>query len=73
MKLLPDWTGSLVVSSALFGLAHLYQGAAGVVVIAVIGVVFGLAFLWVRNLWPLVIAHGLMHVVSFTAMYLGLV
>lgn len=67
------WISALVASSALFGLAHLYQGAAGVLVIGVVGVVFGLAFLWVRNLWPLVIAHGLMHVVSFTAMYLGLV
>ena len=67
------WSSALVASSALFGLAHLYQGAAGVLTIGVIGVVFGLAFLWVRNLWPLVVAHGLMHVISFTALYLGMI
>ena len=59
------WISALVASSALFGVAHLYQGAAGVIVVGVIGVVFGLAFLWVRNLWPLVVAHGLMHLISF--------
>jgi membrane protease YdiL (CAAX protease family) len=67
------WITALLASSALFGLLHIYQGAAGIVLTGAVGLVFGVAFLWLRNVWPLVIAHGLLHVVSFTAMYLGAV
>jgi membrane protease YdiL (CAAX protease family) len=34
--------------------------------------VFGVFFIWKRNLWALIIAHGLMHLLSFTAIYFGL-
>jgi membrane protease YdiL (CAAX protease family) len=64
--------GSVAISSVLFGLVHVYQGLAGVVTTGVIGLVFCLFFVLVkRNLWVLIIAHGLMQLMSFTAMYFG--
>jgi membrane protease YdiL (CAAX protease family) len=64
--------GSVAISSVLFGLVHVYQGLAGVVTTGVIGLVFCVFFVLVkRNLWVLIIAHGLMHLMSFTAMYFG--
>ena len=68
------WTASVIASSLLFGSIHMYQGAAGVVVTGVVGLVFSIAFIALRrNLWILIIAHGLIHLVSFTALYLDLV
>lgn len=47
-------------SSFMFGLAHAYQGPAGVVSAAVSGLVFGAAYLLTgRNLWVSILAHGL--------------
>ncbi|MCC5857692.1 MAG: CPBP family intramembrane metalloprotease [Ectothiorhodospiraceae bacterium] len=60
--------GPVLVSSLLFGLGHAYQGWAGVVQTALIGVVFArLALHWGR-LWPLIIAHGALNTVSLVVM-----
>lgn len=65
------WIISLVCSSIIFGLGHANQGLMGIVKISLIGLVLGTAFLAVRrNLWPLVIAHIIMDVVSFTQFFL---
>jgi len=45
------WLG-LLISSILFGFAHLYQGRKGVVGTSIIGLVFGLIFLASRSLFP---------------------
>ncbi len=63
---------AILVSSALFGLAHLYQGWAGVIAAGAIGSL--LAVLYVgsrRNLWPVILCHGLVDTVALTAIYLG--
>lgn len=50
---------ALLITSALFGLAHLYQGPGGMATTAVWGLLFGGAYCWVRRLWPVAAAHGL--------------
>ena len=55
----------------LFGLGHAYQGATGMLVTATLGLVFGLLYLRLRSLWPLVIAHGLIDSVGMLALFAG--
>jgi membrane protease YdiL (CAAX protease family) len=63
----------LLWSSLLFGLAHWYQGSAGVVSAAISGFVFGTAYLLSsKNLWVAVLAHGLSDSVALLATALGL-
>ncbi len=66
------WWGSVVFSAVLFGILHLYQGPAGVLMTGFTGLLIGAVYiLFKRNLWICVLVHGLMHVMSFTAVYLG--
>lgn len=66
------WAMALAVTSVHFGLIHFYQGTAGIVATGLTGFLFGAAFLvFGRNLWIPILAHGLVHLMSFTAMYLG--
>ena len=66
------WVIALFCSAALFGIAHFYQGPSGMLLTGVIGLLFGVAYLvGRRNLWPLVIAHGLINTVSFVDMFLN--
>ena len=63
---------SLFCSAALFGIVHFYQGPSGMLLSGVIGLLFGVAYLVRRrNLWPLVIAHGLINTVSFVNVFLN--
>jgi len=65
---------AVLVAAFLFGLGHFYyQGLRGLVMTAAIGIAFGAAFLLMkRNLWPIVLVHGLIDTINFTALYLGL-
>ncbi|MDA8019433.1 MAG: CPBP family intramembrane metalloprotease [Thermoanaerobaculia bacterium] len=68
------WGIALALSSVHFGLIHFYQGVSGVVVTGLSGFLYGLAFLICRrNLWVVIVAHAANHVMSFTAMYFGVV
>jgi uncharacterized protein len=53
-------TLALLVSSAIFGFNHLYQGAGGVAGTAILGFLFGLLFLLTGNLLLPIILHGVM-------------
>ncbi len=65
------WTLALVLPAALFGAAHFPQGLAGVIITGAIGLLFGLGYLvGQRNLWPLIIAHGLINTVAVTILFL---
>jgi membrane protease YdiL (CAAX protease family) len=58
--------------AALFALAHAYLGPRGMLSAGALGLAAG--FVWRsggRNLWPLVIAHGLVDTVGITVLYLG--
>ena len=63
---------AVVAQAALFGLAHSYQGATGVVSVFALALVFGSIYLGMRrNLWATIIAHALVDSVSLTAIFLG--
>jgi membrane protease YdiL (CAAX protease family) len=65
-------TGALALQAGLFALGHLYLGPRGVLDAACVGLVSGAAYLANgRDLWPLIIAHGLVDTVGITALYLG--
>ena len=64
---------ALVVQSALFAGGHFYLGPRGMLNAGILGLFAGVAFLWNgRNLWALVIAHGLVDSIGITVLYLGL-
>ena len=66
------WVAAAVVSSIVFGLFHSYQAPIGIIRTGAIGLVFALAYLVVgRNLWPLVLAHGLIDTLDMIGHYLG--
>ena len=44
-------------SSAMFGLAHLYQGRRGLISTFVVGIVFSTVRWWTGSLIPAVVAH----------------
>lgn len=67
------WAAAVLAQAALFGVAHSYQGPAGMLGAAMLGVISGAAtLLWKRNLWPAIIAHGLVDTLGFTLLFLGL-
>jgi len=58
----------------LFGQQHYYyQGLQGLVATGVIGAVSGaLYYAFGRNLWPLLLSHGISNSIGLTLMYLGM-
>ena len=66
------WIVAVVVTSILFGLAHLYQGVSGVITTGLTGLMFGGAYLASgRNLWCAILAHGFSDTIGFVMIYLG--
>jgi uncharacterized protein len=66
------WMVGILASSALFGLAHAYQGVSGMVVTGHTGLLFaGVYLLTGRNLWAAIVAHGSLDTIGFILMYLG--
>jgi len=66
------WAVALVLGTVIFGLAHAYQGPVGVLKTGAVGLVLGVAYLALgRNLWPLILAHGLIDTLDFVTHYLG--
>ncbi|GJL97726.1 MAG: hypothetical protein DHS20C06_15430 [Hyphobacterium sp.] len=65
---------AVIIPAIGFGFAHMYyQGFRGLVVTGLIGLMIGtLYILYKRNIWPLIIAHGAVDTLGFTAMYLDL-
>jgi membrane protease YdiL (CAAX protease family) len=62
--------GALVTQAALFGLGHLYQGPAGVLVTGVLGLVLGTVYLaGRRSLLPCMLLHALIDTISLTALF----
>jgi uncharacterized protein len=52
--------------------AHAYLGAKGVATATLVGLIYGAWYVMRgRNLWPLIIAHGLTDMVSLLAIYAG--
>ena len=61
---------ALVISSGLFGLAHGYQGWAGVIAAGTIGGLLAmLYFASRRNIWAVILCHALVDTVALSAIY----
>ncbi|WP_455675486.1 CPBP family intramembrane glutamic endopeptidase [Pradoshia sp.] len=54
----------IVLSSLLFGLAHTYQGAIGVIRTTIVGIIFSCLYIGMSSIIPLVIIHFLIDYVS---------
>ncbi|MFL6071505.1 MAG: CPBP family intramembrane glutamic endopeptidase [Actinomycetes bacterium] len=61
---------AVVVTSALFGLAHTEQGVIGVAVTFLDAIFFCLLRLHYRTLWASVLAHGFNNTIGLTAFFL---
>ncbi|MFO0636653.1 MAG: CPBP family intramembrane glutamic endopeptidase [Nannocystaceae bacterium] len=53
---MPAWA-AMASATALFGLAHAYQGLAGIPRTAIIGAALALLTLWAGTLWPAILLH----------------
>ena len=63
---------AVLLPALLFGYVHVYyQGLHGFVNAGIVGLIFGTLFLlYKRNLWPLVLAHGFINSLGFTAEFM---
>lgn len=63
---------AVLLQAAIFGVAHFYQGIAGILTTFLVGLVFGTVYVKCgRNLLPLVIAHGVIDTIAVTALFMG--
>lgn len=68
------WVLAVVAQASAFGAIHAYQGPVQMILIGIGGLVYGSAFVLLkRNLWPLILAHGVNNTVGFVLLYLGIV
>jgi membrane protease YdiL (CAAX protease family) len=64
------WIVACIVQGALFGMVHAYQNPFGIAITGTLGVLMGLLVLaFGRNLWPVIIAHGLFDASRFVLFY----
>jgi CAAX protease family protein len=64
------WIAACMLQGALFGAAHAYQNPLGIAITGTLGVVMGLIVLASgRNLWPVIIGHGLFDASRFVLFY----
>lgn len=62
-----QFTGTVVgalVASVIFGLAHLYQGPAGALRVAMLGAVFAALYLFTESLWVPMLLHVMVDIYS---------
>jgi uncharacterized protein len=58
------------MQGALFGAAHAYQNLLGIAITGMLGILMGLLVLALgRNLWAVIIGHGLFDVSRFVLFY----
>ncbi|MCJ7629028.1 MAG: CPBP family intramembrane metalloprotease [Longimicrobiales bacterium] len=58
-----DW-GAALVSSAVFGLLHAYQGWLGIARTASLGLVLAASFILSGTLWPAILAHASLDLIA---------
>ena len=64
------WVAACIVQGILFGAAHAYQNPLGIAITGTLGVLMGLIVLASgRNLWPVIIGHGLFDASRFVLFY----
>jgi len=68
------WLAAVLIQGVAFGLAHSYQGPVQAISIGIGGVVYGGAFVLAgRNLWPVIVAHGVNDTLGLIFLYSGLI
>ncbi len=61
----------LLITSAVFGYGHMWQGPAGAILIAVVGLMLGLVYLLSgRKLLPAIVTHMVSNFIGITQIYL---
>jgi CAAX protease family protein len=64
------WIGACALQGALFGAAHAYQNSLGIAITGTLGILMGLLVLASgRNLWAVIIGHGLFDASRFVLFY----
>ena len=64
------WIVACIIQGALFGAAHAYQNPLGIAITGTLGILMGLLVLASgRNLWPVIIGHGLFDASRFVLFY----
>ncbi len=61
------WFLPVLLSSFAFGAGHAYQGVGGLILLTILGLLFGGLFLFSRSLWPAIIAH---FIIDISAIYI---
>lgn len=65
------WAAAIIISSAVFGFAHLYQGIVGVITTGFVAIIFGVIFYRNQhNLWVGILTHGIYDVFGITLVFL---
>jgi membrane protease YdiL (CAAX protease family) len=54
--------GAVLISSAIFGLGHAYQGWRGVLTTALVGLIFAVLYVASGSLWWLMLAHAIVDI-----------
>jgi membrane protease YdiL (CAAX protease family) len=57
------WIAALL-SSALFGIGHLYQGKRGIITTFIVGILFSAIRIWSGSLVPAMVAHAAVDLVA---------
>jgi len=66
------WLVALIGQAVFFGAAHAYQGTVGMFVTGSVGFIFGVFYLiGRRNLFPIILAHGIIDTIGLTQLYLA--
>jgi uncharacterized protein len=64
------WISACLIQAALFGAAHAYQNPLGMAITGTLGLLMGVIVLASgRNLWPVIIGHGLYDASRFVLFY----
>jgi len=67
------WIFACIANAILFGFGHTYQGITGVILLAIVGLLYALFYLGSgRNLWVPVFMHGLYDTTAFLVIFFSL-
>lgn len=72
-KKIQGLAAGVLISSLIFGVGHIYQGVSGVILTGLVGIIYSLIYILnQRNLWALVLTHGLYDTSAFLIIFFNL-